>query len=204
MGAIRTWCSEHGGRLAGLVIGLAFVGWGAVNCIAGLQPPERQSISIVELEAGKPLPGKWLEITGHLLPDEKIIWPVGGVNPSTYVPLVSDSWQKTQPVAVFVRAHQENWLQPGRLLKHAEPSVTGMVDRSGLDVGLAKYFTEFEMPPRADAIIIDWEREPGKQSMLLGYIGLGIGGAVLLFTGLVWLIQRFRAAPAVIAGGSHE
>jgi hypothetical protein len=204
LGSLRNWCTEHGGLLAGLVVGLAFIGWGAVNCLASLGPPERLSVTVADLEAGKRLPGKWLEITGRLLSEDRIIWPPGGVNPSTYVPLVSESWQKTQPVSVYVRAREENWLQPGRLLKHPGPSVIGMADRSGLDPDLAEKFTEFEMPPATNAIILDWEEEPITQTLGLGYIGLGIGGTVLVITGLVWLVQRFRLAPVPLAEGSHE
>jgi hypothetical protein len=203
LGQLGKCCSEHGGLLAGLVIGLAVVGWGAINCIAGLAPPERQTISVAELEAGKPLPGKWLEITGQLAPDDRIIWR-GPETRETYVPLVSRSWQPLQPVAVYVRAREDHWQQPGRLLHHEEPSVAGMVDRSGLDEDLAKYFVEFGYPPRLDAIILDFEREPGTQTLWLGYIGLGIGGTILFITGLVWLIQRFRTAPVTAAEAPHE
>jgi hypothetical protein len=203
LGPFRTWCSQHVRRLAGLAIGLAFVGWGVMNCLDGLGPPQPYPISAAELEHGKPLPGKWLSITGRLLSDERIIWP-GPETRETFVPLVSPSWQKLRPVAVFVRAREDDWGQPGRLLHHTEPSVIGMADHSEMDPELVEYFTKFEMPPRDDAIILEFEGGPNPQSLILGYIGLGIGGVVLLITGLVWLVMWHRAAPAASPESSHE
>ena len=148
LGRFGNWCSEHGGLLAGLLVGLASrCGWGAINCAAGLGPPDRQSISVTALEAGKPLPGRWVEITGRLLADERIIWK-GPETRETYVPLVSESSQLLQPVAVYVRAKENDWGQPGRLLHHEGTAVPGTVDRSGMDPELAHYFIEFGIPPR--------------------------------------------------------
>ena len=183
------WCSDRGGQLTGLFIGLTFVGWGAMNCAAGLGPPVCQTISITALETGQPLPGRWLEISGVLLRNERIIWN-GRDTRETYVPLVSGQWQMLQPVAVFVRAREDYWGQPGRLLHHQEPSVAGMVDRSGMDPELEHYFIEFGMAPRPDVIILDYEAEPSTQSLLLGYIGLVTGGVILVITAVVWIIKR--------------
>src|SRR5262249_42944168 len=107
------------------------------------------------------------------------------------------------PVAVFVRARENDWGQPGRLLHHEGWSVSGIVDRSGMDPELAHYFIERGMPPRAGVLILDYEAEPSSQSLILGYIGLALGGTVLLVTGLAWLVQRYRAHPEP-AGVPHE
>jgi hypothetical protein len=177
------------GPLAGALVGFALVAWGALACIAGQQPPQQNALSVAALEAGQSLPGPWVEITGRLLREDRIIWR-GDETRETYVPLVAPEWRRGQPVAVFVRAREDNWGQPGRLLKHPDGGVAGLAAGETLDTDLAQRFAEFEMPPRRDALIVDYEAQPGAQNLLLGYFALAIGGAVLLVTGVVWLIKR--------------
>jgi hypothetical protein len=186
------WCVRHAGQLAGLVTGIAFLAWGAISLASSLQPQERQAISIDVFNAGRLLPGRWLEVTGRLLREDRIIWP-GDETRETYVPLVPDAWQRGQSVILFVRAREDNWGQPGRLLHHQGPNVTGFVARDNLDAELAQRFAEFEMPPHPDALILDYEAEPGSQTRLLGFLALGVGGLILLLTGVVWLIKRCGA-----------
>jgi hypothetical protein len=182
------WCYRHAGRLTGLLVGVVLLGWGAINYVAGFQPPVPEALSVASLEAGQGPSARWVQVTGRLLREDRIIWP-GRETREMYVPLVSPDWQPGQPVAVFVRAREDYYGQPGRLRDHDEPAVTGMVDRSELDSQLAGYFTEFGMPPRDKGIIIDYEAEPSSQTLILGYFGLGAGSLVLLITALVWLLR---------------
>lgn len=80
------------GVLAGVLVGLSLTAWGALACVANQTPPQQHTVTIAALEAGESLPGPWVEITGKLLREDRIIWP-GDETRETYVPLVAAEWR---------------------------------------------------------------------------------------------------------------
>src|SRR5262245_60805783 len=124
MNQLATWCLQRRARIVWLLIGLAITGFGIHNWDLGRSTESLLAMHVAQLEAGQALPSRWLELTGTLLKDDRTIWPDHGL---AYYPVVSETWQPGTSIAAFVRASPEDG-GAGRLNRHEEPSVTGIVD----------------------------------------------------------------------------
>jgi hypothetical protein len=181
---------------AALSFGLALVGCGVITAVPGVSTRQRWEVDIADLEAGQPLPGRWLELKGRPLPEQRIIWNAGQTR-ATYVPFVSGDWQPGNPVAVFVRASEENWGDPGMLIHYTAATVAGVADLRGLPAGLARLFAEEHALQLGEpAIVLDWDIEPVPQfgaGMVVFFAGL----ILVIFSGAAWFVVSFREVPAL-------
>jgi hypothetical protein len=185
MSQITTWCLQRRARIAWLLIGLAITGWGIYNWDIGRSTETCLALNVAQLEAGEPLPGRWLELTGIRLNDDRTIWPEHGL---AYYPVVSETWKPGTPIAAFARASPEDF-GAGRLNRHKGPSVTGIVDPDGLPGPVRDRFESLERPAADRAIVLDFEKTPG-QELVRGYVAMVIGLTIVAITGLVWLFYR--------------
>lgn len=146
----------------------------------------RRSVTVADLEAGQPAPGRWLEVTGKLLADDRIIW--GADEPrDTYVPIVSTDWQSGNPVAVFARAIDARSGEPARLLHREEPTVSGVVDRAGLPDDVRSFFMKADCPPAANALVLDFDAEPGA---VVHVSRIAVMGGIILMAVAGWGVSR--------------
>jgi hypothetical protein len=182
------WCKARSWRVGWLLGGLLVGFWGAFHLTAGLDSNRRLTVDAAEIEASHRPAGRWLEISGRLLADDRIICE-GPQTVETYVPLVSASWREGQPLAVLIRAREDNYGEPGRLLHHRGPSVTGLVDPLGARPDVAQRFGLVNFTLADPVVIVDYEARPG-DDLVVGYIGVAMGLAIILITGLVWIVKR--------------
>jgi hypothetical protein len=188
----RQWCLRRRLPLAGLLLSFFLLAVGALTWAVGRTTSERHAVSVADIEAGQALPGRWLELTGRVLGEERIIWN-GPHGRETYAALVSASWQPGQPIAVFVRAREENRGDPGLLIHHKEPAVEGLVDPRGLPAEVRQLFESVELPPTAAPLVLDYMAKPA-HGIHFGYAGLAGGLAVLLVTCIAWRAAGFHPA----------
>jgi hypothetical protein len=171
-----------------LSAGIALVSWGALELIAGQATAQRVSVNVADLEAGQPLPGRWVKMTGRVSRDDRVIWNDGD-REETYVPLVSETWQPGRPIHVFFRAIKEDGDEPGRLLYYKEPALEGIV-AGGLPAEVRHRFELVDHQPARDAIVVDFQAKPDHQNLAIGYVCVPAGLLIVVVTGLMWLSQR--------------
>jgi hypothetical protein len=181
---VTDWCAKHCWRLAWLSAGVALTVWGGSEWLAGQKTAHRVSINVADVESGRPLPGRWVEMTGRLSRDDRVIRN-DGEREETYVPLVSETWQPGQPIHVFFRAIKEEGDEPGRLLYHKGPTVEGVV-AGRLPWEVRQRFELVDHKPGADAIVVDFQARPDHQDLAIGYVCVPAGLLIVLVTGLLW------------------
>jgi len=174
-----------------IILGLTLAAWGAWTLAHGVQGLHPHALPVSDLDTAPP-PGRWLELTGRLLTDERVIWPLEG-DRGTYVPLVADSWQPGQPISVFVRAWESNTGEPGRLLEHKEPAVTGLSDARGLPADVRAWFERNDLQPEAQALVLDYRADPG-DALFFGTVAL-LTGVLLVGVALVGRTAWKRSPP---------
>jgi hypothetical protein len=175
-------------RQVGWVIAAALAGLGVYFLIDSLHMTTPRPFAVADLEAGTAPPGRWLELTGRLQADERIIWD-GPNGRETYVPLVSDRWQPGRPVAVFVRAYEAHWGEPGRLLHHEGATVAGLAARHGLPEEVRALFVRNDWRPAVNALVLDYDGSPGDE-LLLGLVAVAAGLLILFAVEFLWLRRQ--------------
>lgn len=181
--------------------------WGVINVRDGLEARELRAVRAADLEAGAPPPGIWLNLSGKLLSEDRVIWD--GVRPiETYVALVSEDWRPGQPIVVFVRTDDAVRDRPGKLLHHREPNVIGVGRARPLPEWVRESFLYNDLKPIDRPLILDFEAKPGDELFFGGLAlvsGLVLAGAMLV----MWyrgrpLPEGARKAASGVASGTEE
>jgi hypothetical protein len=156
---------------------------------------EQETFSAEQLERGERPKSGWLKLTGYLLTDGQIKAGPEGL-PSTYIPLVSEGWKSTQPLAgvVHVQAAQRLVEAPGA---HGQlQRVSGMVDSATLPAPVIQLWRD-QGVEAADALVLVLGKSPGDSrstGVICAWLGAGVLGLCSLILLFVALRARHRAA----------
>jgi hypothetical protein len=182
---------------------LVLLVWGAFNLREGLEARELRTMRVADLEAGVPPPGRWLNLSGKLLSEDRVIWD--GVRPiETYVALVSEDWRPGQPIAVFVRTDDAVRDRPGKLLHHREGHVVGVGRPRALPEWVRESFLYNELKPADRPVILDFGAKPGDE-LFFGTMALVAG--LILAGAMLMMWYRGRSLPEgtrQVASGTEE
>lgn len=186
-------------RYAWVLLALGLLVWGAINLQIGLAERELLPMRVADLEAGTPPPSHWLNLSGKLLSEERVIWD--GVRPiETYVAMVSEDWRPGQPVEVFVRTDDGVLGRPGKLLKH-EGSVVGIVRSRTLPDWVGDAFHYNDLKPVDRPWVVTFEAKPGDE---LFFAGVALAGVMVIAAAAAWTRARRRAGAACAAASGRE
>jgi hypothetical protein len=191
----RAWHQQRRYRIGGLCVGLVVVVLGGQGLYVGKRAGPLSRMNVAELENGTQPTSGWLELRGNFLHGQMVTWKIERKDKiETYIPLVSDDWEPGSRVAVIVRAKRDTGYDPERRFVQEGAAVDGLVDPLGLPGHVRTTLEDAGVALVADPIVIDYRSTPEVQT-LLGTVGLVLGGIVMLFSALVWLIKHDGLLP---------
>lgn len=183
----KTWHQDRQYRIMALAVGSVVLALGGYSLYVGTNAGPRTSLSVAALENGSMPPSRWLALSGTLRKEDQVSWKVKN-KVEIYVPLVSENWQPGKPIAVLVRAKEGEDGSPERLLRSDEGMVEGLVDPLGLPGHVRTTLTDNGVITAAEPVVLDYRSDPRVQ-VVLGWMGVALGGTLILGSTLVWLIK---------------
>ncbi|MEX2214447.1 MAG: hypothetical protein WD768_09985 [Phycisphaeraceae bacterium] len=149
---------------------------------------ERTAITASQLEAGVRPSSGWLDVTGCALPSEaihEVVKERGKEEETVFVPLVSSTWERGQPVYVYLdlgkvnRAHE------------AEARWSGRVAWSGLPGMIRESFNRSDAPPAEEYFLLDTTFNPREhQSMFVSLMVAGVFSFVVAAIRYPYLLHK--------------
>jgi hypothetical protein len=187
---INTWMREHRRRVTALAGGAVATVWGGGMIVSGLLAGPRVPLDVAALEGGAIPAGRYVELTGRILPAEAVGVSSSRSREMLFVPVVSAAGA---PVRVYLKTSVDWARSHGREI--ASGRYQGLLDARALPGVAITSFTERGQPPAESYWVLDVHQTPatqiqhGRIMVVIGLVMAGLGA-------LVWLIKSRRARPA--------
>jgi hypothetical protein len=187
---INAWIREHRRRVTALAGGAVGAVWGAGMIASGLLAGPRVPLDVAALEAGATPPGRYVELTGRILPAQAVAVSTSRGGEMLFVPVVS---APGAPVRVYLKTSVD-WARSHRR-DIASRRYQGLFDARALPGVAVTSFTDRGQPPAESYWVLNVHNTPAKQindGGIMVVLGLVIAGVAAL----VWLMKSRRARPA--------